>query len=72
MASHLGVRSLDRDVKEFAVKVLLTILFVVVALPVLLVVGIALGPAALVMLFIVGIALITIGLLRLVDRARPH
>jgi len=54
------------------VKVLLTILFVVVALPVLLVVGIALGPAALVMLFIVGIALITIGLLRLVDRARPH
>jgi hypothetical protein len=72
LASHLGVRSLDRDVKEFAVKVLLTILFVVLALPVLLVVGIALGPAALVMLFIVGIALITVGLLRLVDRARPH
>jgi hypothetical protein len=54
------------------VKVLLTILFVVFALPVVLVVGIALGPAALVMLFIVGLALITVGLLRLVDRARPH
>jgi hypothetical protein len=53
-------------------KVLLTILFGVLALPVLLVVGIALGPAALVMLFIVGIALITVELLRLVDRARPH
>lgn len=53
-------------------KVLLTILFVVLALPVLLVIGIALGPAALVMLFIVGIALVTVGLLRLVDRARPR
>lgn len=53
-------------------KVLLTIFFVVLALPVLLVVGIVLGPAALVMLFIVGIALVTVGLLRVVDRARPH
>ena len=53
-------------------KVLLTILFFVLALPVLLVVGIALGPAALVMLFIVGITLITVGMLRMVDRARPH
>ena len=53
-------------------KVLLTILFVVFALPVLLVVGIAFGPAALVMLFIVGIALCTVGVLWLVDRARPH
>jgi hypothetical protein len=60
------------EVKEFAMKVLLTILFGVLALPVLLVVGIALGPAALVMLFIVGIALITVELLRLVDRVRPH
>jgi hypothetical protein len=53
-------------------KVLITLLLVVLALPVLLVVGIALGPAALVMLFIGGIALITVGILRLADRARPH
>ncbi|MFZ0381829.1 MAG: hypothetical protein WCD11_05455 [Solirubrobacteraceae bacterium] len=53
-------------------KILTTILFVVFALPVVLVVGIALGPAALVMLFIVGIALVTVGLLQLVNRARPH
>jgi len=51
------------------VRVLLSILAVVVLLPVLLVVGIALGPAALVLLFIVGIALVTAGLLRLAGRA---
>jgi hypothetical protein len=50
------------------VKVLLTILAVVLLLPVLLVVGIAMGPAALVLLFIAGIALITVGLLQLVYR----
>lgn len=50
-------------------RVLLSILAVVVLLPVLLVVGIALGPAALVLLFIAGIALVTAGLLRLAGRA---
>ena len=50
-------------------KVLLTILAVVLLLPVLLIVGIALGPAALVLLFIAGIALVTVGLYRLVDKA---
>ena len=39
-------------------KVLLTILAVVLMAPVLLLVGIAMGPAALVILFIVGFALI--------------
>jgi hypothetical protein len=58
--------------KEFAVKVLLTILAVVLMAPVLLLVGIALGPAALVILFIVGIALIMAGPVWLVDRARSH
>jgi hypothetical protein len=72
LASHLGVGFSDRDLKEFAMKVVITLLLVVLALPVLLVVGIALGPAALVMLFIGGIALITVGILRLADRARPH
>jgi hypothetical protein len=42
-------------------KVLLTILAVVLMAPVLPLVGIALGPAALVILFIVGIALIMAG-----------
>jgi hypothetical protein len=54
------------------VKVLLTILAVVVMAPVLLLIGIALGPAALVILFIVGIALIMAGLVWLVDRAKSH
>lgn len=40
-------------------KVLLTIFAVVLTVPVLFLVGIALGPAALVILFVVGIALIT-------------
>ena len=53
-------------------KVLLTIFAVVLMVPVLLLVGIALGPAALVMLFIVGIALIMAVPVWLVDRARSH
>ena len=53
-------------------KVLLTILALVVMAPVLLLIGIALGPAALVILFIVGIALIMAGLVWLVDRAKSH
>ena len=53
-------------------KVLLTIFAVVLMAPVLLLVGIALGPAALVMLFIVGIALIMAGPVWLVDRVRSH
>jgi len=58
--------------KEFAMKVLLTIFAVVLMAPVLLLVGIALGPAALVILFIVGIALIMAGPVWLVDRARSR
>ena len=53
-------------------KVLITIFAVVLMAPVLLLVGIALGPAGLVMLFIVGIALIMAGPVWLVDRARSH
>ena len=53
-------------------KVLLTIFAVVLMAPVLLLVGIALGPAALVMLFIAGFALIWAALFWLVDRARSH
>ncbi len=53
-------------------KVLLTIFAVVLMAPVLLLVGIAMGPAALVILFIVGIALITAGVVWLVDIARSH
>ena len=53
-------------------NVLLTILAVVLMAPVLLLVGIALGPAALVILFVVGIALITTGEVWLVGRARSH
>ena len=53
-------------------KVLFTIFAVVLMAPVLLLVGIALGPAALVMLFIVGIALIMAGPVWLVDRATSH
>jgi len=70
MAGQSSRRSfLPSRPKEFAVRVLLSILAVVVLLPVLLVVGIALGPAALVLLFIAGIALVTAGLLRLAGRA---
>lgn len=53
-------------------KVLLVILVVVLMAPVLLLVGIALGPAALVMLFILGFALIVSGLVWLVDGARSR
>jgi predicted MFS family arabinose efflux permease len=61
-----------RKETEFAMKVLLTILAIVLMAPVLLLVGIALGPAALVILFIVGIALIMAGPVWLVERARSH
>jgi hypothetical protein len=53
-------------------KVLLTIFAVVLMAPVLLLVGIGLGPAALVILFIVGIALIMAVPVWLVDRAMSH
>ena len=53
-------------------KVLLTIFAVVLMAPVLLLVGIAMGPAALVILFIVGIALIMAGPVWLVYGARWH
>lgn len=53
-------------------KVLLTILAVVLMAPVLLLVGIAMGPAALVILFIVGFALMWSALFWLVDRAKSH
>ena len=53
-------------------KVLLTILAVVLMAPALLLVGIALGPAALVIVFIFRIALIMAGPVWLVDRARSH
>jgi hypothetical protein len=52
--------------------VLLTLLIIVLALPVLLLVAFALGPAALVMLFIGGIAMITVGILWLVDQGKSH
>lgn len=53
-------------------KVLLTILAVVLMAPVLLLVGIALGPVALVGLFIGGFALIWGALFWFVDRAKSH
>ena len=53
-------------------KVLLTIVGVVLISPMLVLVGIGLGPAALVMLFIVGIALIMAAPVWLVDRVRSH
>ena len=53
-------------------KVLLTIFGVVLISPVLVLVGIGLGPAALVMLFIVGIAVIMAVPVWLVDRAWSH
>ncbi len=53
-------------------KVLLTIFVVVLMAPVVLLVSIALGPAALVILLIVGIALIMAVPVWLVDRARSH
>ena len=53
-------------------KVLLTMFGVVLISPVLVLVGIGLGPAALVMLFIVGIAVIMAVPVWLVDRAWSH
>ena len=53
-------------------KVLLTIFAVVLMAPMLLLVGIALGPAALVILFIGGIALIMAVPVWLVHMARLH
>ncbi len=53
-------------------KVLLTILAVVLMAPVVLIIGIALGPAALVMLFIVGFALIIAGMVWFVDSVKSH
>ena len=53
-------------------KVLLTIFAVVLISPVLVLVGIGLGPAALVMLFIVGIAVIMAAPVWLFDRAWSH
>jgi predicted MFS family arabinose efflux permease len=53
-------------------KVLLAIFAVVLMAPVLLLVGIALGPAALVILFIGGFALIMAGVVWLVDSAKSH
>lgn len=53
-------------------KVVLTVFAAVLMAPMLLLVGIALGPAALVMLYIVGIALIMAGPVSLVDRERSH
>ena len=53
-------------------KVLFTIFVVVLMAPVVLLVSIALGPAALVILFIGGIALIMAVPVWLVDRARSY
>ena len=53
-------------------KVLVTIFAVLLVAPVVLLVSIAMGPAALVILFVVGIALIMAGPVWLVDRARSY
>lgn len=53
-------------------KVLLTILALVLAAPLLVLVGVALGPAILVALFIAGFALVEGALVWLVDRVRMH
>jgi hypothetical protein len=55
-----------------AVKVLLTILALVLAAPVVLLVGIAMGPAILVIVFIGGFALIMTALAWLVASAKAH
>jgi hypothetical protein len=49
--------------------ILATTLAVVLVSPILLLIGIALGPAALVILFIAGFAFIVSGLIWVVDRA---
>lgn len=53
-------------------KTMLAILAVILMLPVLVVVGIALGPAALVLLFIAGFGLIIAGLGWLFDVAKAR
>lgn len=53
-------------------KVVAAVLGFLLVLPVMLLVGVALGPAILVILFISGIALLTVGLLWMLDRARTH
>ena len=53
-------------------KVVLSFLGFLFALPVLLLVAIAAGPAILVILFISGIALFTVGLAWMLDRTRTH
>jgi len=53
-------------------NVLFAILAGVLILPMLLLVGIALGPAALVILFIVGFALIVTGVIGLIEGARSR
>jgi hypothetical protein len=58
--------------REVIVKVVVAVLGFLLALPVLLLVGLALGPVALVILFISGIALVTVGLVWMLDRARTH
>jgi hypothetical protein len=50
------------------VRVLLSILAVILFLPVLLLVGVALGPAALVLLFIAGLALLVLLVQRGLER----
>jgi hypothetical protein len=53
-------------------KVLTAIAALVLAAPVVILVGIAAGPAILVLLFIGGIALVTVALGWMVDRAMWH
>jgi hypothetical protein len=57
---------------EFTMKVVVAVLGFLLLLPVLILVGIAMGPAILVILFISGIALLTVGLAWMLDRARTH
>ena len=53
-------------------KVVVAFLGFLLALPVLVLVGLAFGPAILVMLFISGIALVTVGLVWLLYSATIH
>jgi hypothetical protein len=53
-------------------KVVVGVLAFLLLLPVLILVGIAMGPAILVILFISGIALVTVGLAWLLERASVH
>lgn len=53
-------------------NVVVALFGLVLALPVLVLVGVALGPALLVILFISGIALLTVGLLRMLDGGRTR